>query len=200
RLDFRRTIRASLQTGGTPAYPKFKQRTVRPDIVVLCDVSGSVAAFSRFALALLHALAQHFRRVRSFAFIDAIDEVSSFFQGGDFDEAARRVRDEARTVWLDGHSDYGHALKQFLADHEDALGPKTTVLLLGDVRSNFRGPEAASLEQIRARCKRLYLLNPEPERHWDTGDSIVSTYEPFCDGVFECRNLKQLTTFIERIG
>ncbi|MCA1840585.1 MAG: VWA domain-containing protein [Actinomycetota bacterium] len=200
RLDFRRTIRSSLQTGGVPIAPRFKHRTHKPEIVVLCDVSGSVAAFSRFALALLYSLSRYFTKVRSFAFVDGIDEVTGFFEMSDLDEAIRKVRTEAKVVWLDGHSDYGHSLSEFAERYQDALGPRTTVLLLGDVRSNFRGPELGALKQIKQKARRLYLLNPEPYRHWDSGDSIVSVYEPICDGVFECRNLKQLAQFIERIA
>lgn len=200
RLDFRRTIRRSLSNGGVPIDTVMTHRVQRPEIVVLCDVSGSVAAFSRFALALLYALSQHFRKIRSFAFVDTVDEVTRFFESGDLQEAVRRVKTEARVVWLDGHSDYGHSLKTFVEEHSDAITPRTTVLLLGDVRSNFRNPETWALSQIREKARKLYLLNPEPHRHWDTGDSIVSRYEPFCDAVTECRNLRQLAAFIEKIG
>jgi uncharacterized protein len=200
RLDFRRTIRKSLETGGTPLVPKMRHRTHRPEIVMLCDVSGSVAAFSRFALALLYTMSQHFRKVRSFAFVDTIDEVTQFFTQTDFTDALRRIREEAEVVWMDGHSDYGHSFREFIKRYPDAMTPRTTVLLLGDCRSNFRGPEAAVLHEIRSRSRKLYLLNPEPHRHWDTGDSIVRAYEQACDGVHECRNLRQLAEFIERIA
>ena len=200
RLDFRKTIRASLGTGGTPASPMFKHRVRMPELVVICDVSGSVAAFSRFALALLYSLSEHFRKVRAFAFVDEIDEVTSYFESADLEEATRRIRTEANVVWIDGHSDYGHSLKSFVTRYEDAVSPRTTVLVLGDARSNFRAPEAGALKQIRERARKLYWLNPEPHRHWNTGDSIASAYEDACDGVYECRNLRQLAAFIERIA
>ena len=200
KLDFRRTIRRSLSNGGVPIAPAMTHRVHRGELVVLCDVSGSVAAFSRFALALLYALAQHFRKIRSFAFVDTIDEVTSFFEGADMQDAIRRTKTEAKVVWLDGHSDYGHSLKTFLDKYPDALTPRTTVLLLGDVRSNFRNAESGALAQIKEKSRRVYLLNPEPHRHWDTGDSIVAKYEPYCDAVAECRNLRQLAAFIEKIG
>jgi uncharacterized protein with von Willebrand factor type A (vWA) domain len=200
RIDFRRTIRRSLETGGTPLQPKYRHRIERPELVVICDVSGSVAAFSRFALALLYALSQHFRKIRSFAFIDTIDEVTHFFEQAEMEEAARRVRTEADVVWLDGHSDYGHSISEFLQRYSESLSPKTTVLLLGDARSNFRDPKESSLHDLRGRVRKLYLLNPEPHRHWNTGDSIVSKYESACDGVHEVRNLRQLSYFIEKIA
>jgi uncharacterized protein with von Willebrand factor type A (vWA) domain len=200
RIDFRRTIRRSLETGGSPLQPKFRHRVERPELVVICDVSGSVAAFSRFALALLYALSQHFRKIRSFAFIDTIDEVTNFFEQAEMEEAARRVRTEANVVWLDGHSDYGHSISEFLRRYSETLSPKTTVLLLGDARSNFRDPKDAALHELRSHVRKLYLLNPEPHRHWNTGDSIVSKYESACDGVHEVRNLRQLSYFIEKIA
>lgn len=200
RVDFRRTIRRSLETGGTPLQPKYRHRIERPELVVICDVSGSVAAFSRFALALLYSLSQHFRKIRSFAFIDTIDEVTHFFEQAEMDEAARRVRTEANVVWLDGHSDYGHSISEFLHRYSESLSPKTTVLLLGDARSNFRDPKESALHSLRGRVRKLYLLNPEPHRHWNTGDSIVSKYESACDGVHEVRNLRQLSYFIEKIA
>lgn len=200
RLDFRRTIRASLQTGGVPVSPRFRRRTQRAELVVLCDLSGSVAAFSRFALMLLYALSQHFRKIRSFAFVDAIDEVTHFFEGSDLDGAAKRLRAEANVVWLDGHSDYGRCFARFVTDYPDALTPHATVLVLGDARSNFRAPEEWTIHQIANRTRRAYLLNPEPRRHWNTGDSIVGKYESAFDAVIEVRNLRQLAAFVERIG
>jgi len=197
RPDFRRTIRRSLETGGVPIAPRFRHRVHRPELVVLCDVSGSVAAFSRFALMLLYALKEHFRKVRSFAFVDGVDEVTSFFENAELEEAIRRIRTEAKVVWLDGHSDYGHCLKEFVLRYKDALTPRTTVLILGDLRSNFRAPEAWALDEIRERSRRVHILNPEPQRHWDTGDSIVRHYAGLADSVHECRNLRQLSQFIE---
>ncbi len=199
RPDFRRTIRRSLETGGVPIAPRFRHRITRPEIVVICDVSGSVAAFSRFALMLLYALKEHFRKVRSFAFVDGVDEVTLFFENAELEEATRRIRTEAKVVWLDGHSDYGHCLKEFVLRYKDALTPRATVLILGDLRSNFRAPEAWALSEIRERSRRLHILNPEPQRHWDTGDSIVRHYAGLADSVHECRNLRQLGQFIEAL-
>lgn len=199
RLDFRRTIRRSLEVGGVPINPRLRHRVHRPEIVALCDLSGSVAAFSRFTLSLLYSLSQHFRKIRSFAFIDTLDEVTHYFEDSDFEEAIVKLRNTADLVWIDGHSDYGHSFREFMKRYSDSLGPRTTVLILGDCRSNFRSPEAWALKQIRERVRKTYLLNPEPHRYWDTGDSIVSTYEEMVDGVFECRNLAQLAHFIERL-
>ena len=200
RLDVRRTIRHSLSTGGVPADPAFKARKHhRPELVLICDVSGSVAAFARFTLMLTHALQGQFSKVRSFAFIDTVDEVTRLFQGGDFTDAIKRLHSEANVVWLDGHSDYGHAFSAFHARYADAITPKSTVLILGDGRNNYRASNAWVLKDLKRRARRLYWLNPEPMQHWGTGDSIADEYARFTDGMIECRNLRQLAEFVERV-
>ena len=129
-LDFRNTVRHSLSYGGVPAEPKFKYpRPTKPEIVVIADISGSVAAFARFTLHMVYALAAQFSKVRSFVFIDGIDEVTRFFDGvEDIGEAVHRVNTEADVVWVDGHSDYGHALEVFWNKWGKEIGPKTTVI------------------------------------------------------------------------
>lgn len=200
RLDVRRTIRHSLSTGGVPADPAFKARKHhRPELVLICDVSGSVAAFARFTLMLTHALQGQFSKVRSFAFIDAVDEVTRLFQGGDFTDAIKRLHTDANVVWLDGHSDYGHSFSAFHGRYADAITPKTTVLILGDGRNNYRASNSWVLKDLKRRARRLYWLNPEPMQHWGTGDSIADEYARFTDGMIECRNLRQLAEFVERV-
>lgn len=201
RLDVRRTLRHTLSTGGVPIDPVFRSKRVhRPELVLLCDVSGSVSSFARFTLMLCHALQGQFSRVRSFAFVDTVDEVTSLFEGGDFGDAMRRLSTDADVVWLDGHSDYGHAFEVFAARYRDAVTPRSTVLVLGDARSNYRASNAWALKEVADRAKRTYWLNPEPRAHWDTGDSIASTYARACDEMSECRTLRQLTRFIESIA
>lgn len=201
RLDVRRTIRASLSTGGVPTDPRFRaSRPGKPEIVLLCDVSGSVATFARFTMQLVFAISAQFSRVRSFAFIDGIDEVTGFFgPGRDFGTAMRRIGDEAEIVAFDGHSDYGNAFagfeRRFL---DDVVSTRTTVVVTGDARSNYHDPNTEAFRQI-ARCARaVYWLNPEPSRYWDTGDSVMGAFAPMCDEVSEVRNLRQLEKFVER--
>src|SRR5437588_7335129 len=128
-LDFRNTMRHSLSTGGVPADPKFKYpRPSKPELMVVADISGSVAAVARFTLHLVYAIQNQFSKVRSFVFIDGIDEVTAFFRGiEDISEAVHRVNTEADVVWVDGHSDYGHAFEVFWERHGREVGPKTTV-------------------------------------------------------------------------
>jgi uncharacterized protein len=201
RLDVRRTVRRSLITGGVPFEPTFRpRRPHKPELFLLCDVSGSVASFSRFTLHLVHALQEQFSTVRSFAFIDALDEVTPWLAGGEVDEAMRRMLVEAELVWLDGHSDYGRALEGFHAEYADGLGPRTTVLILGDARNNHRQSAAWVLADLQRRARHVYWLNPEPRRFWDSGDSIASSYARYVDDMVEVRNLNQLATFVERIA
>ena len=200
RLDTRRTLRRSLATGGVPIEPAWRSKKItRPDLLLICDVSGSVAAFARFTLMFCHALQGQFGRVRSFAFIDTVDEVTELFSEGDFSEAMRRLSSEADLVWLDGHSDYGHAFERFHAGWADTITPRTTVLVLGDARNNYRAANSWVLADLRRRARRLYWLNPEPRATWDSGDSIVREYARHCDDMVECRTLRQLAKFVERI-
>ncbi|MDQ1441044.1 MAG: uncharacterized protein QOG97_1272 [Acidimicrobiaceae bacterium] len=201
-LDFRNTVRHSLSYGGVPAEPKFRYpRPAKPEIVVIADISGSVAAFARFTLQLVHAISGQFSRVRSFVFIDGIDEVTSFFDGvEDISHAVHRVNTEADVIWVDGHSDYGHALETFWTRWGQQVTPRTSVILLGDARNNYHASQAWVVQELAKRARHLYWLNPEPRSYWDTGDSIVSQYGVFCDGVFECRNLRQLERFVEQLA
>jgi uncharacterized protein len=199
RLDFRRTMRKSLATGGVPADPQFRHpRPHRPEVWLLCDISGSMATFSRFTLQFTHAMSTHFSKLRSFAFVDTIDEVSDFFGPGvDFGSALRRVTTEAEVVWLDGHSDYGNSLETFYTRYGRQLTPRTTVIITGDARNNYRPPRDGVLGDIAEASRALIWLNPEPEAYWDTGDSAMSHYAGHCTSVHEVRTLRQLEQFIE---
>jgi uncharacterized protein with von Willebrand factor type A (vWA) domain len=202
RLDVRRTMRAGLSTGGVPADPRFRRaHRSKPEIVLLCDVSGSVATFARFTLQIVYALTAQFARVQSFAFVDALDEVTGYFgPGTDFADGVRRMNAGARVVWLDGRSDYGRAFGQFVEGYLGRLSPRTTVIVTGDARSNYRDPNPAALHRIAQSSRALFWLNPERRRAWDTGDSILSTYRSVCDGVYEVRTLRQLAAFVEQVA
>ncbi len=201
RLDVRRTVRRSLNTGGVPFDPAFRpRRPHKPELFVICDVSGSVASFARFTLMLVHTLQEQFSKVRSYAFIDTLDEVTRLFEEGDFTDALKRMTAEADLVWFDGHSDYGHSLKRFHEEYARDVSPRSTILVLGDARNNYRQANAWVLQDLQKRARHVYWLNPEPIQYWGTGDSIVHTYARFCDDMVEVRNLKQLTRFVERIA
>jgi hypothetical protein len=201
-LDFRNTMRHSLSFGGVPAELKFRYpRPSKPEIFVIADISGSVAAFARFTLHLVYAIQGQFSKVRAFVFIDGLDEVTRLFEGvDDISEAVHRVNTEADVVWVDGHSDYGHAFEVFHQKFGKEVGPKTTVLILGDARNNYHASQSWVLKDLEAKARHVYWLNPEPKSYWDTGDSIVGEYANHCDGTFECRNLRQLEKFVDYLA
>lgn len=202
RLDFRKTVRSSLASGGVPIDPRFRHvRPHRPELFLLCDVSGSMATFARFTLQFTYAMGTQFSKLRAFVFVDAVDEVTNHLKPGiDFKDALLRITTEADVVWLDGHSDYGHALEQFAETFGRELTPRSTVIIAGDARNNYRDPRDRHLAEIAEKCQALYWLNPEPRAYWDSGDSVMSRYAKFCDEVFEVRNLRQLEEFVERVA
>lgn len=198
-LDFRRTVRASLSYGGVLAEPKYRHpKPHKPEIMVIADISGSVAAFARFTLHLVYAISGQFTKVRSFVFIDGIDEVTSYFEGEqDINQAVHRVNTEADVVWVDGHSDYGHAFEVFWEKYGHDIGPRTSVMILGDARNNYHASRSWILKEMQSKARHVFWLNPEPKSYWDSGDSILGEYAEYCDGAFEARNLRQLEAFVE---
>ncbi|KOV68068.1 hypothetical protein ADL01_23935 [Streptomyces sp. NRRL WC-3618] len=202
RIDVRRTMRASLSTGGIPVDLRHHTpRPAKPELVVLADISGSVSAFAAFTLQLTYALRSRFARVRCFVFVDGLDEVTDLIErSANVLEVASEINRLGLGVWLDGRSDYGNAIETFCRDHAGELRARTTVLVLGDARSNYHAPRADALGRIAGRCGHLFWLNPEPRAAWDSGDSVIGRYAGYCDEVVECRNLRQLRAFVERLA
>ena len=198
RPSIRGTLRRSMATGGVPLRIVTEPaRPPKPEIVVLCDVSGSVAAFSRFTLELLVALDSRLSRLRIFAFTDGVAEITSLV--GEARSAGLRLplaRVQQETVRLDGGSDYGHVLRTFAAGHARQLTQRTALLVVGDARTNYLNPAVASFAELARRAGQVYWLNPEPRSAWNDGDSVIGAYSPFCDQVKECRNLRQITAFV----
>ena len=200
-LDMRRTVRASLSSGGVPLAPQLRRRSPsKPDLVVLCDVSGSVAQFAPFTLALLHALHAEFRRVRSWVFIDGAVEITDLLAAAPGVLDAHHLLGRRGLVARDGRSDYGHAFSAFLAGAADAVTAKTTVIVVGDARGHDRRPALSETARLHARARRLYWLNPEPAAEWDTGDSVMSAYASHCTRVFEVATLRQLGDCVAAIA
>jgi uncharacterized protein with von Willebrand factor type A (vWA) domain len=200
-LDFRRTVRESMSTGGVPMTPVFRPPVpTKPELVILADISGSVSAFAEFTLHLTYALRAEFTRVRSFVFVDAADEVTEILAAAD-DIAAATAQINARGcgVWLDGRSDYGNALRGFRDRYGPQLRSRATVLVLGDARANYHASGAEALKELARRAGHLFWLNPEPSAAWDSGDSVMREYAAYCDAVIECRNVRQLRAFIEQL-
>ena len=200
RLDMRRTVRASLGTGGVPVVTHHRARRAhKPELVLMCDMSGSVASFAQFTMLLTWALSEQFTKVRVFAFIDGCDEVTRFLEAADdLPEALARMSREAELVWFDGHSDYGHAFEVFAERFADAITPRTSLLVLGDGRTNFRNPALPVLRGMVARARHAYWLNPEPRAQWGSGDSAAPAYAEVVEMV-ECRTVAQLEVFVRRL-
>jgi uncharacterized protein with von Willebrand factor type A (vWA) domain len=201
-LDFRATVRRSLSTGGVPVDPRFRHpRPAKPEIFVIADISGSVASFARFTLHLVYAISSQFSRVRAFVFVDGIDEVTRFFEEADDPVVAvHRINTEADVIWVDGHSDYGHALSVFNDRWGDQVTSRASVLLLGDARNNYHASEAWVLGEMQRQARHVYWLNPEPRDYWGSGDSIIGEYAVHCDQVVECRTLRQLERFVGELA
>jgi uncharacterized protein with von Willebrand factor type A (vWA) domain len=201
-VDVRKTIRQSLSTGGIPIAVRYHgPRPAKPELVVLADISGSVSAFAAFTLQLTFALRSQFSRVKCYVFVDGLDEVSSLL------ESARNILDVTTEInrrrlgiWFDGRSDYGNAIDTFWREHGTELRTRTTVLVLGDARTNYHEPRDDVLAKIAGRAGHLFWLNPESKTAWDSGDSVIGRYAEHCDEVVECRNLRQLRAFVERLS
>jgi len=191
-VDMRRTVRLAAAGGGIPLVIRCRTRPPgRPELVTLCDFSGSVAPYSRFMLLLIYAMQTGFRRVRSFAFVDAVAEITGYLKTPDLERAMRAIIRQTG-IWRTGFSDYGAVWEQFYREHINAVDTKTTVLVLGDARNNYRPPGVDFFREICRRARRVIWLNPAPEEKWDREDSIMHLYAPYCRRVFPCRNLAQL--------
>ncbi|MQY26536.1 hypothetical protein NRB56_21070 [Nocardia sp. RB56] len=199
-IDLRKTLRKSMSTGGVPiTLATRKPRPGRPDLVLLCDISGSVAGFSSFTMLLVDSLREQFSRVRIFAFVDRVDEVTHLFdQSTPLDQVTRRIFTETNVVGIEGHSDYGSALKGFAADFPEAVTSRSSLLILGDARTNYRDPALGTLEQLVDTAKHAYWLNPEAEKMWGTGDSAAKRYARVIE-MHECRSARQLTSVVSRL-
>ncbi len=199
-IDLRKTLRKSMSTGGVPIdLVLAKPRPARPELVVLCDVSGSVAGFSHFTLLLVHALRQQFSRVRVFAFIDTTDEVTHMFgPEADLAVAIQRITREAGVYSRDGHSDYGNAFASFVQSFPNVLSPRSSLLVLGDGRTNYRNPETELLAHMVTASRHAHWLNPEPKHLWGSGDSAVSRFQEVIT-MHECRSAKQLAAVIDQL-
>ncbi len=200
-VDVRRTMRASLQTGGVPIVIKTRpRRPRRPEIYVLCDVSTSVTSASVFFLSVLHALHDAFRKLRSFVFIERISEVTEIFERErNFKAVNEAIGRDAGVADISGYTDYGRVWEEFLVQIEDDLHPRATVIVLGDARTNGRDPRADLFAKVTAKAGRTFWLNPEPRLYWNYGDSVIAAYERHCQA-FECWTTSQLEEFVKALA
>lgn len=192
QLDLGRTMRKAMATGGIPVFPKFRRRrATKPELVVLCDLSGSVAVFSEFMLQLVYSMQQKFRYVHSFVFVDTVEEISTYFTLMEIEDALAKIYDKC-LYSKTGFSHYGEAIQDFWQYFGDCVTRRSTVLILGDARNNYQKPDLDSWLCLKEKAKRVIWLNPEPADLWNTEDSIMDTFVPACTQILECRNLGQL--------
>lgn len=193
RIDLRGTVLRGLRSGTEIPFTLMHRRRKRTKLrlMVLCDVSGSVWQVSTFLLKLVHTLQAEFSHVRSLVFVNSIVEVTELFRRMRFPEDLKDLRQHPN-LNLFGFSDFGRAFYQFYRDYLDELTRETVVVILGDARNNAFDAQFWTLDEIRQRSRRILWLNPEPRRNWDTGDSIIGVYTPFCDDVLECWTMDHL--------
>ncbi len=201
QVDVRRTMRASLQTGGVPVVLKYRpKRPRRPEVYVLCDVSTSVTSASVFFLSVLHALHDSFRKMRSFVFIERVGEVTDIFERErDFRALSERIAQQAPVADISGYTDYGRVWSEMLDLVADDLHPRATLIVLGDARTNGRDPRSEDFAMLASRAGRTFWLNPEPRLYWNYGDSVMAAYEPYCHA-FECWTTSQLEDFVRALA
>jgi uncharacterized protein with von Willebrand factor type A (vWA) domain len=190
-------MRASLETGGVPLDLRYRpRRPRRPELYVLCDVSTSVTSASVFFLSVLHALHDQFRKLRSFVFVERISEVTDVFERErSFEAVSRAIATDAGVADVSGYTDYGRVWLEFLEQVVDDLDHRSTVIVLGDARTNGRDPAAPIFGSITAKAGRTFWLNPEPRLYWNYGDSVIAAYEQYCQA-YECWTTRQLEDFV----
>nr|HOO45355.1 VWA domain-containing protein [Deltaproteobacteria bacterium] len=198
-LDVKKTLRLADRYHGVPMDIRFKKRPPRKGkIVALCDISSSVWAAARFMLNILYSLQECFTKVNSFVFVSGLAEVTDIFENEEINNAIEKVLKEV-DIDYNAQTDYGETFRHFKADYMDILNNKTTLIIIGDARTNYYHPEDRILAEMREKCRRVIWLNPEPEKSWNTGDSEMYSYKPYCHEIRACRNLNQLVCFVEEL-
>ncbi len=202
KLSIARTLHKSMGTGGVPIRLVTEPaRPPKPEIVVLADMSGSVAAFSRFTLDLLIALDSRLSRLRVFSFVDGLAEITLMVR--DARSSGRRLDQReasADAIRLSGSSDYGWVMREFAATYAHQLTRRSVVLVVGDARTNYLDPAESAFAEIGERAGKVYWLNPEQRRYWNQGDSVIGRYAPWCAQVSECRTLRQIADFVQSLA
>ncbi len=198
KLDLHQTLRRNMSHGGIPFELIFKQRKKdRPKLVILTDVSSSVANVSRFMLQFVYSLQEAFTKIRSFVFVAELGEVTPLFQEKEISDAIEAALEGGDTINVYTRSNFGYAFHHFWQNYLSAIDNKTTVLILGDARNNYNDPRAWCLRDIHNKAKNVVWLNPENPSAWGFGDSVMDKYLPHCDVAEECRNLKQLSKIVD---
>ncbi len=196
-LDLKSTIRRNLGHGGVPFTLSYKRRQKKPRLVVICDVSTSMRYCTELMLSLIHAMQDQISRTYAFAFNDHLEYITPDLAHGSAQEAVDRVL----VRMPPGHysTDLGGSLAEFDREWLDLVNHRTTLLMVGDGRNNFRDPETGIFQEMARRCTRTIWLNPEPPMLWGTGDSDMNEYLPFCDHVLQVQTMAELTAAVDEL-
>lgn len=203
RMDVRRTVRRSLASGGVPFDPAYKaRRESKPDLFLIADVSGSVSKFAEFTMSFLNAMSEEFPKLRSFIFVDGVEEVTSDIAEGIGLRNVKHLIARSRDISNDGHSDHAKALEMFWTKYGTSVTGTSTVIFTGDGRNNHRVDDGGLgvMRRLHDRAKHVYWLNPEPRKDWGEDDSLIPEIRRFCTGMYEVRNLGQLQEFVLEIA
>jgi uncharacterized protein with von Willebrand factor type A (vWA) domain len=195
QLNMAKTLRKGIPNDGVMFNTFWRQvKKEKPQILAICDVSGSVAAYSKFLLLFLYSLQDILPKVRSFAFSSHLGEVSTYFDDYPVEKAIELVN------WkYGGATDYGNSLMDFSKLALDDINSNTTVIILGDARNNNGDPKLEILQSIFQRARQVIWLNPESRRAWGSGDSEMLRYQSACHFSAECNNLKQLERIVDQL-
>ena len=201
KLNFRKTIRKSLQSGGSLYKTVFKpQIRKKPRLILLCDISGSMALYSLFGLTLLFGVVQRFRSVHTYVFIDGITEISKELKNIKFNNINKILSNWNEYVHVDGHSDYEKSFNDLLGEKTINSSSFNTLLVIGDARNNYRPINKETIEKLSKKFQNIYWMNPERKQYWNTGDSQFHYYQNISKKYSEVRNFEQLRNFINSIN
>lgn len=196
-LDPKATIRANIKHGNVPIDLRHRDRTLKPRLVVLCDISTSMRAVSEFMLGLLHSLQDQISKTHAFAFIDHLEYISPDLEAADANTAVHRVLARMPSGYY--NTDLGWSLQMFFNSYLDLVDSRTTLIIVGDGRNNYNNPQLEILQELNRRVRRIIWLNPEPRIAWGSGDSDMLAYEPLCSGIYQVSNMSQLTAAVDRL-
>ena len=201
KLLFRKTIRKSLKNGGSlydiVLKPKIKKK---PRLILLCDISGSMALYSLFGLTLLFGVVQRFRSVHAFVFIDGITDITNELKNLKFNNINKILTNWNNYVHVDGHSDYDKSFKDLLDEKIISNSSFNTLIVIGDARNNYRPINTETIDKLSKKFQNIYWMNPERSQYWNTGDSQFHHYQSISKKYSEVRNFEQLKTFINSIN
>jgi len=197
QLDAKRTIRANLKHGSVPIEIKHREHSLKPKLVVVCDVSTSMRSCSELMLSLLHALHDQISKTHAFAFIDHIEYISPDFEGKESRDAVKQVLDRMPSGYY--NTDFGNSLENLYEEFLDKVDSRTTFLVVGDGRNNYNDPRVDMFSLFSRRSRRMIWINPEVPALWGTGDSDMLKYAPNCTVVLQAGNLAELTAAVDKM-